>query len=91
MSYKPRRWSDASRCIAATLVVALATGTTMPAWAYVSPVPVPDDNVPGTDLVPPPSCLTGHSIEGSEAIMSQAIPVADDLMDHIGLWGVERH
>ena len=59
MSYKPRRWSDASRCIAATLVVALATGTTMPAWAYVSPVPVPDDNVPGTDLVPPPSCLTG--------------------------------
>src|SRR5215208_1861902 len=49
------------------------------------------DELQGFSGLNAPSCLPGHSIERCETIISQAITVADDLMDDVGLWRVERH
>jgi hypothetical protein len=35
--------------------------------------------------------LSGQPVQSRETIMSQAIVVADHLVDQIGLWRVERH
>ena len=38
-----------------------------------------------------PNRLSGQPVQSRETIMSQAIAVADHLVDQIGLWRVERH
>ena len=39
----------------------------------------------------PPGSLPGYAVEGRKAIMGQAVTVADDFMDDVGLWCVERY